>query len=86
MNIDQQELEDLIAEAIADSFGPDWSHRDGARSVVQAFIAEGLAVVEAPPKWNRGDECPSSPTGKHIVDSTMESGPNNCFHCEGRMP
>lgn len=31
-------------------------------------------------------ECPSSPTGRHIVDCTMESGPNNCFHCERPMP
>lgn len=30
-------------------------------------------------------DCPSSPTGKHIVDTSMESGPNNCFHCERPM-
>lgn len=30
-------------------------------------------------------ECPTSPTGRHIVDTSMESGPNNCFHCEKRM-
>lgn len=29
--------------------------------------------------------CPSSPTGRCIVDSSMESGPNNCFHCERPM-
>lgn len=85
MNIDPQELEDLIADAIMDSLDVDWGSRDGARAVVRALEREGWAVVEAPPNWNRGDECPSSPTGKHIVDSTMESGPNNCFHCEGKM-
>jgi len=30
-------------------------------------------------------ECPSSPDGKHQVDTSMESGPNNCFHCEAPM-
>lgn len=34
----------------------------------------------APPR-----ECPSSPDGKHQVDTSMESGPNNCFHCEAPM-
>lgn len=33
-----------------------------------------------------GTECPHSPTGYHIVDTSMESGPNNCFHCEAPMP
>ncbi|WHO40842.1 hypothetical protein PMI04_009740 [Sphingobium sp. AP49] len=31
-------------------------------------------------------ECPSSPDGRHQVDTSMESGPNNCFHCEASMP
>lgn len=30
-------------------------------------------------------ECPRSPDGKHQVDTSMESGPNNCFHCEQPM-
>lgn len=30
-------------------------------------------------------QCPSSPTGRHIIDTSMESGPNNCFHCEAHM-
>lgn len=30
--------------------------------------------------------CPHSPNGYHIVDTSMESGPNSCFHCEARMP
>ena len=33
-------------------------------------------------------ECPLSPlpSGKHQVDTSMESGPNNCFFCEKPMP
>lgn len=30
-------------------------------------------------------ECPNSPTGRHQVDTSMESGPNNCFYCERSM-
>ena len=30
-------------------------------------------------------DCASSPDGKHQVDTSMESGPNNCFHCERPM-
>lgn len=33
----------------------------------------------------RGTECPSSHDGFHHVDTSMESGPNNCFHCERPM-
>lgn len=32
-----------------------------------------------------GEECPLSPDGRHQVDTSMESGPNNCFHCEQPM-
>ncbi|TCM25149.1 hypothetical protein [Novosphingobium sp. ST904] len=31
-------------------------------------------------------ECASAPNGRHQVDTSMESGPNNCFHCEAPMP
>lgn len=34
----------------------------------------------------RATECPSSPNGRHQVDTSMESGPHNCFYCEGKMP
>lgn len=40
-----------------------------------------LAFVEPP----RGTECDLSPNGRHQVDTSMESGPNNCFHCERPM-
>lgn len=34
----------------------------------------------------RATECPSSPDGGHQVDTSMESGPNNCFLCEQPTP
>ncbi len=30
--------------------------------------------------------CEQSPDGSHQVDTSMESGPNNCFYCEKPMP
>lgn len=30
-------------------------------------------------------ECALSHDGRHHVDTSMESGPNNCFHCEEAM-
>lgn len=29
--------------------------------------------------------CPSSPDGRHQVDTSMESRPYNCFYCERPM-
>lgn len=34
---------------------------------------------------NNPIECPHSQDGRHHVDTSMESGPNNCFHCEQPM-
>jgi hypothetical protein len=31
-------------------------------------------------------QCASSPSGRHDVDTSMESGPRNCFHCGEKMP
>lgn len=56
MPIDPQELEDLITDAIDDSFDTYWLARDGARAVMRALASEGWAVVEAPPNWNRGED------------------------------
>lgn len=58
-----------------------------------AFAASRSAISSAQERailarWGRaepGTECPHSPTGFHIVDTSMESGPNNCFHCEAPM-
>lgn len=45
-------------------------------------IADALAVRDAADGQR---ECPHSPTGRHQVDTSIESGPNNCFHCEAPM-
>ena len=76
------EIISLIDDAIADSLGPDWTSFDAAHHVMQWLQDAGLQIVPAP---KRGTECPSSETGFHIVDTSMESGPNNCFHCERPM-
>ncbi len=83
--MDPQELEDMIAEAIDDSLDMDWTGRIGAKAVLAMLEREGMAIVDIPPPFNRGDECPSSEDGFHHVDTSMESGPNNCFHCEMPM-
>lgn len=44
-----------------------------------------FAASALPKEPIRGTECPTSPTGNHQVDTSMETGPNNCFHCEARM-
>lgn len=56
----------------------------GDRRVVAALGATPTnpeRLVEA-----RMSDCPSSPDGRHQVDTSMESGPNNCFYCEAPMP
>lgn len=52
-----------------------------------ASIANDIrALAAAPTIPATGErECPSSPDGRHQVDTSMESGPNNCFHCEAPM-
>lgn len=83
----------LIDDAIADSLGPDWNSFQAAHHVMQWLADAGLQVVpvlkrgtfEVIGKKRRGTECPSSHDGFHHVDTSMESGPNNCFHCEGKM-
>lgn len=72
----------LIDDAISDSLGPDWNSFQAAHHVMQWLADAGLQIVAKP---KRGTDCANSPTGFHIVDTTMESGPNNCFHCEGKM-
>lgn len=73
---------DLIAEAISDSLGPDWTAFDAAHHVMQWLEDAGLEITA---KVKRGAECPSSHDGYHHVDTSMESGPSNCFHCERTM-
>lgn len=77
-----EEVTDLIRDAISDSLSPDWTSYDGAFHVMQWLDDAGLQIVAKP---KRGTDCANSPTGFHIVDTSMESGPNNCFHCERPM-
>lgn len=73
---------DLISEAIDDSMGPDWTSFDAAHHVMQWLTDAGLGIIVLP---TRGADCPTSPDGRHHLDTSMESGPNNCFHCERPM-
>lgn len=41
---DEQVLEDIIGDAIGDSFDMDWQARDGAKAVIQALKEEGVIV------------------------------------------
>lgn len=46
LTVDNEELIDLIAEAIDDSLDMDWLSRDGAKSVLRALEREGYEIVE----------------------------------------
>jgi hypothetical protein len=80
--VDKNAIVSLIADAISDSLGPDWTAFDAPHHVMQWLEDEGLMFVKKP---ERGTECPNSPNGRCHVDTSMESGPNNCFHCERAM-
>jgi len=53
-----------------------------ALSRAQAPASQPLGSITNPPATR---ECANSPDGKHQVDTSMESGPSNCFHCEQPM-
>ncbi len=68
------------AQAIAD-----WLRTRGA-----ADGADFLADLIEQGAWRTDEpmvnpECPSSHDGRCHVDTSMESGPYNCFHCERPM-
>lgn len=44
--MDNEELIDLIADAIDDSLDMDWTSTDGAKSVLRALEREGYEIVE----------------------------------------
>ena len=46
LTVDNEELIDLIAEAIDDSLDMDWVSTDGAKSVLRALEREGYEIVE----------------------------------------
>lgn len=51
-------------------------HADQSRALLRAETS--ISIEEKP-------ECPQSPDGRHHVDTSMEAGPNHCFHCEQPM-
>ena len=51
--MDDDEILDLIAEAIDDSMDMDWTSRDGARSVLRALKAVSLLPYQ--PTWENPD-------------------------------
>ena len=46
LTVDNEELIDLIADAIDDSLDMDWLSTDGAKSVLRALEREGYVIVE----------------------------------------
>lgn len=73
--------EDWFDEVIGDSIDMDWTSRVAARLIVQRLGELGVTITHTP----RGTDCDNSPNGFHQVDTSMESGPNNCFYCEEPM-
>jgi len=47
-----------------------------------AAFQSALAQYQEP---SEADQCPNHPGHRCQVDTSMESGPNNCFHCERPM-
>lgn len=68
-----------------------WTEGEGEWSdngqVVYASTRPG--IIEEIDIWieEHAPECAASPlpSGNHQVDTSMESGPNNCFFCEAPM-
>lgn len=85
------EIEDLLTDAIGDSFDMDWQARDGANAIMRELAECGLHITLTPERRDlianppQVRECALSPDGRHQVDTSMESGPHNCFHCERPM-
>jgi hypothetical protein len=62
-----------------------------------AFLRMGIVAAEESPEGGymltplglscveQLKRCPYSPDGRHQVDTSTESGPNNCSHCEQPM-
>ena len=71
----------LMLTIDANSWASIMSHVSGMPETSGRFRKALAFHMEQP-----GTECASSPTGLHQVDTSMESGPNNCFHCEKPMP
>lgn len=75
---------DLFVDGkMPDSIGPD----DLVGETVEVAYSHGFIWLASEPRivTDEPPECPSSPTSRHQVDTSMESGPNNCFYCERAM-
>ena len=59
-----------------ETWAVDLSYRLGCRPTLWTHLP-------APP--DRRHDCSLSHDGRHHVDTSMESGPNNCFHCGEAM-
>ncbi len=76
------DLIEWLETAIDDSFDLGWTSLDAAKLIVSRMRDEGLVMVIPKP---RGTDCPQSYDGHHHVDTSMEEGPYNCFHCGRSM-
>ena len=55
-----QEIEDLLTDAIGDSFDMDWQARDGAKAIMRELAECGLHITLTP---ERRDLIENPPTG-----------------------
>lgn len=80
----QTVLVDLFVDGkMPDNIGPD----DLIGEIVEVAYTSGFLWLASEPRivTDEPPECPLSPTSRHQVDTSMESGPNNCFYCERAM-
>ena len=57
-----------------------------ARIIAQGAYLMADAMMAVREREKLPTECPQSPSGRHEVDTSMGSGPSNCFYCESKMP
>ena len=79
-----REEADRYADVEGVTIEPLSRYRDDAERT-KAECDRLLATLHTPPPVATARECPTAPDGGHQVDTSMESGPNNCFHCEAPM-
>jgi len=60
-----------------------WAYAEAVATAVLSTLPEQRQ--EAATEGEYDPECQQSPDGKHQVDTSMESGSDNCFYCEKRM-
>ena len=59
------------------------AERDALKARVKRLERSSVTVTVAP--INGETACHLAPDGRHQVDTSMEEGPNNCFHCGAYM-